>query len=142
MCAHKHAYCSPVLWLSQGFQVGLCLIVPQLQLKLAFDDIGHCAQVLEIILAELFSASDDFEQPLTGWRNTVNKTSLHPPSSPAPVSPRPGRKLHLFIFQKYEIVILCLRFLKLGEDANRSRGKAVWRKKIRRPAINQSIVKM
>lgn len=52
-----------------------------------------------------------------------------------------GRKLYPLSFQSYKIVILCLRFLKLGEDANGSRGKVVW-KKFRRLAINQSIVKM
>lgn len=39
------------------------------------------------------------------------------------------RKLHPLSFQEYKICILCLRFLKLGEAANGSRGRAVWRKK-------------
>lgn len=44
-----------------------------------------------------------------GCRDTVNRPFLYPPPFFFP-----GRKLHSF-FPKKHIVILCLRFLKLGE---------------------------
>lgn len=140
VCAHVHANCfSSVFLLSLRFQVW-ALLFPNCNqtLYLMTLESALCSRSRDY-LAELLGASDDFEQPLMGWRNTVNKLCLY--LSLCLPSFFSGRKLYPLSFQRYKIVILCLRFLKLGEDANGSRGKAVWRK-FRRLAINQSIVKM
>lgn len=88
-------------------------------------------------LAELLGiSSEDFEQTLMGWRDTVNRPFLYPP----PFFFFPGRKLHsLFFPQKHNIVILCLGFLKLGEKMQMDQGGGQLGGKIRRLVINQSI---
>ena len=130
VCTHVQAYCSPLFccWVYDSRSEPYCssmAIKPCYFVTLESalrSSSGDC-------LAGLLSARDDVEQPLMGWGDIAHKLSLYPPLSPPPPPSLAfsGRKLYPLFFQKHKIVILCLRFLNLGEDANGSRGKAVGR---------------
>lgn len=71
---------------------------------------ASCSSSRDCLAKLLGISSEDFEQALMGCRDTVKRPFLYPP----PFFFLAGNCIFFFFFPKH-IVILCLKFLKLGE---------------------------